>query len=237
MLEETLKFHQRTKIEKVSEEDEGEVPVTHVHVFHKEYPRFPHIDLPKTDDPDSQLDMLLNIRESTRIFSNTPIELKDVARILKSCRITDTNREPERRSYPSGGARFPVEIYLVSYNVDGLDSGAYHYNIKKEFLEQLLKEDLKTKRREMISPYLENPAATIVFASVISRSEVKYGYKAYPFSYIEAGHMGQNIHLACAEIGIGSCSVSGYVDDTIAEILDLTNDEIPIYTISIGGRR
>jgi nitroreductase len=46
--------------------------------------------------------------------------------------------------------------------------------------------------------------------------------------------MGQNIQLASSEIGIGSCPVSGFVDDNIKKILDLTNDEILIYSISIG---
>lgn len=118
-----------------------------------------------------------------------------------------------------------------------LDEGAYHYNIKKRSLEQLLKESLKTKKRELVSPFLENPAATIFFTSVISRSEVKYGYRAYLYSLIEAGHMGQNIHLKCSEIGIGSCPVSGFIDDTLIEILDLTKNEIPIYSISIGRIR
>ncbi len=46
--------------------------------------------------------------------------------------------------------------------------------------------------------------------------------------------MGQNIQLASREIGVGSCSVSGFVDKTIREILDLTENEIPIYSISLG---
>jgi SagB-type dehydrogenase family enzyme len=91
-------------------------------------------------------------------------------------------------------------------------------------------------RRELISPYLENPAASIFFTSCISRSEVKYGLRAYPYSLIEAGHMGQNIQLASREIGVGSCPVSGFVDETIKYILDLTENEIPIYSISIGHR-
>lgn len=91
--------------------------------------------------------------------------------------------------------------------------------------------------KELISPYLENPAGTIVFTSVISRSEIKYGYRAYPYSLIEAGHMGQNILLAATEIGIGACPVSGFVDDTVIKILDLTEGEIPIYTISIGRKK
>ncbi|MFC1682114.1 nitroreductase family protein [Nanoarchaeota archaeon] len=68
----------------------------------------------------------------------------------------------------------------------------------------------------------------------MARSKVKYGLRAYPYSLIEAGHMGQNIQLAASEIGIGSCPVSGFIDDTVKKILDLTDDEIPVYSISVG---
>lgn len=43
--------------------------------------------------------------------------------------------------------------------------------------------------------------------------------------------------LAVAEHNIGACPVSGFVDDSIKEILDLTEGEIPVYTISIGKRK
>ena len=230
-------FYKKIKLKQISEETEDSILITYTHVFHKEYPRFPIIKLSRFEENDSELETLLEMRESTRTFSNKPINLKDISKILRSCRIVNPNRDPEKRTYPSGGARFPVELYLISYNIKNLNPGAYHYNIKKEALELLLKKDLKNRRREFISPYLENPATTIVFTSVLARSEVKYGLRAYPYSLIEAGHMGQNIHLACAELGLGSCSVSGFVDDSVKEVLDLTEDEIPIYTISLGIKK
>ena len=69
--------------------------------------------------------------------------------------------------------------------MDGLTQGAYHYNIEDGTLELLLKKDLIGDRRQLISPYLENPAATIIFTSVIARSEVKYGLRSYPYSLID----------------------------------------------------
>ncbi|MCX6815587.1 MAG: SagB/ThcOx family dehydrogenase, partial [Candidatus Aenigmarchaeota archaeon] len=210
MLHETKRFHNKVKLKKVTDDPEGPVPITYTKVFYKEYPRLPYIVLPEIDYNDSQFETLLEMRESSRLFSDEPVKLKELSKVLRSCRIVDPSRDPERRTYPSGGARFPVELYLLAYNVDGLEGGAYHYNIKKEGLELLLRQDLRDIRRELISPYLENPAATIVFTSVIARSEVKYGHKGYTYSFIEAGHIGQNIHLACTEIGIGSCSVSGF---------------------------
>ncbi len=230
-------FYDRIRTKKYTEDDEGESPITHTKVFHKEYPRFPQFALPELSRQESEFETLLDYRESHRNFSDVPVKLEDLSKIIGSCRISNPQRQPERRTYPSGGARFSVELYYLSYNTEGLEEGAYHYNITENTLEQLLKENLTKVRRELISPYLQNPAGTIVFTSVLSRSAIKYGLRAYPYSLIEAGHMGQNILLAATEIGIGACPVSGFVDDTVIKILDLTEGEIPIYTISIGRKK
>jgi len=242
MLKEIKKFYNKIKILKYSEDPENEeIPITHIKIFYKEYPRLFSIKLPNINKEDSEFETILDYRGSQRLFSDKPLKLEEISKIIGSCRIiksdfsvTDNPLGKERRTYPSGGARFPVELYILSYNIKSLEDGAYHYNLRKNSLEQLLKKDLKPIRREIISPYLDNPAASIIFTSVISRSEVKYGLKAYPFSLIEAGHMGQNIQLASSEIGLGSCPVSGFVDATIQKILDLTENEIPIYSINIG---
>ncbi len=236
MLSDINRFYKKTKNTDMSDDPEEPVPITYIHVFHKEYPRLPNIHLPIVTNKESQLEMLLEMRESVRNFSDKLITLEEIAQILRSCRVVDFNRNPEKRTYPSGGARFPVELYLISFKVENLDPGVYHYNIKGESLETLWEKDVGDKQRELISPYLDNPSATIIFTSVIARSEVKYGIRAYSYSLIEAGHMGQNIQLKCTELGIGACPVSGFVDDTVNWLLDLTNDEIPIYSISLGWK-
>ena len=85
-----------------------------------------------------------------------------------------------------------------------------------------------------VSPFIENPALALIMTSVIPRSEVKYGNKAYPFSLLEAGHIGQNISLLSAKYNLCCCAIGGYVDETICEVLDLTPDEIPLYSLAIG---
>ena len=236
MLKEIRNFYKKIKLYEKDLENSAEetLNITHIKVFRKSYPRLPSVKLPEVNREDSEFETLLDHRESQRIFSHSPLSFREFSKIVGSCRIVDTKRKPEKRTYPSGGARFPVELYVMPYNVEELEQGAYHYNMKENSLELLLEKDLRNLRRELISPYLENPAATIIFTSVIARSEVKYGLRAYPYSLIEAGHMGQNIQLAASEIGIGSCPVSGFVDDTVKRILDLTDDEMPIYSISIG---
>lgn len=235
MIKDIENFYKKTKLKEIVETEETP-PIAYSHVFYKTYPRLPKVSLPK-EKPNKKskgLEDLWEKRKSIREFSKEPLSLDDVAKAIRSNKIIDPYRDPEKRTYPSGGARFPVETYLISFNVENLSSGAYHYNMKDDNLELLLKENLQEKNKEIVSPPLENPSAAIIMTSVLSRMEVKYGHKAYPYSFIEAGHMGQNIQLACAQEDIGSCCVGGFLDDTIKEILDLTENEIPLYVVGIG---
>lgn len=233
MLREIREFYSKTKLASNTFEEPGEAPITHIHVFHKEYPRLERISMPGAV-PAGELYDLLYSRESSRRFSDEPIAFATLSAILRSCGITDTARTPERRTYPSAGARFPVETYLVAFNVAGIGCGAYHYNISEHCLETLLSGNLEARAVDFCTTYLENPAAALVFTAVIPRSEVKYGIRSYQYSLIEAGHICQNAHLACTKFGVGSCPVGGFVNDSVSKILDLTRDELPLYVLGLG---
>lgn len=233
MDERIRQFYEGTASPSLSAANDGDIPLTHVKVFHKEYPRLPQVPLIEAAEKNG-LEQLLEQRSSEREFSDAPLSLGELSALVSSCSIVDADRDPERRTYPSAGARFPVELYVIAFTIDGLDQGAYHYNMVRRTLELLWKQDLRDRAVTIVSPYIHNPAAAIVFTSVIARSEVKYGLKSYPFSLIEAGHMAQNILLAATSRGIGTCPVGGFVNDAIREILDITPNEIPIYVMGVG---
>lgn len=235
MKKEIKQFYKLTKNNRIKSE-EIDPPISFIHIFHKEYPRLESIDLPNVRRL-QHLDSLFEKRRSTRDFDKKPLTLRQVAEVLHSCRIVQRGNEFERRTYPSAGARFPIEIYLVSFNVKNVAPGAYHFNSLNNSLELLLNNDLTGFSGEIVSTFIKNPSLAIIMTSVIPRAEIKYSYKAYPFSLIEAGHIGQNIYLACAERDIGCCAIGGYVDDRISKTLDLTEDEIPIYSFALGNIR
>ncbi len=233
MLKEIEDFYRSTKIERLAAIGEGEVPLAHVKIFHKQYPRLPNIVLPEAT-MSGELAELLRSRKSSRNFSTEPVTLEELAAILSSCAIVDTSGPFERRTYPSAGARFPVEMYVVNFSVAGLAPGCYHYDIEGRRLDVLWETDLRSRESEIVSPAVENPSASLVFTAVIARAEVKYGARAYPFALLEAGHMAQNVSLVGTRMGIGLCAIGGFVNDTIAQCLDLTKDEIPIYGMALG---
>lgn len=236
MLPEIQAFYEAAKVRKAATGPTGdaETPITHVKVFHKQYPRFPRIALPEANDT-GELAALMSRRATEREFSSTPLTLDQLAQVLHACHIVDNEREPERRTYPSAGARFPVEIYPIVFNVENLPLGCYHYDIAGDALEILWEKDLSSQTIEIVSPYVSQPAVALVFTTVIARAEVKHGARAYPFSLLEAGHMAQNVSLTCTKRGIGACPVGGFVNDTVAKIIDLTEHEIPIYVYALGS--
>ncbi len=233
MLNDIQTFYEKTKLSKPSKIPSGREPIEHVYVFHKSYPRLPKIKLPKKPLA-GEYESLLKKRRSERDFSKKPVTILELSNILKSLSITQ--KYPERRTYPSAGARYPVELYVAAFNMDGIKTGAYHFNFIDFSLEQILNTNLKIFEKELISPFLKQPAGVVILTGVLSRSYVKYANKGYPYTLIEVGHISQNLLLSSTKYKIGMCPVGGFVNDTVSKILDLTEEEVPLCVLGFGHK-
>lgn len=212
--------------------DQEEAPILHTHIFHKEYPRLKKIKFPPSKEI-SYLANLLKRRKSIRNFGTTSLN-RVIQSINNSFTILDHEEMAEHRSYPSAGARFPIELYLISFNLEGIDKGVYHYSLLGNHLEVLLQKDIDEHYTDIVSPYVHNAPCAILLTTVLSRSEVKYGMRSYLYSALECGHIGQNLYLAATELGLGCCAVGGFKDETLKELIDLTDEELPMYVLAIG---
>lgn len=137
--------------------------------------------------------------------------------------------------YPSAGARYPIETYLISNNIKDLDKGIFHYSVKNNELEKLLEKDLRKDSKKIFGAenYSTNPNF-LILTGVISRGEVKYGANAYRFSCIECGHIGQNFSLIATDKNLACCAIGGFDNNKIVKLLDLTEDELPLYAFAFG---
>lgn len=82
--------------------------------------------------PSKKIKSLLT-RGSTRSFERKRIPFKLMSQLLLTTAGIDQkvkNLDYCRRSYPSAGARYPLEIYVVSLRIEGFKEGLYHYNVK-----------------------------------------------------------------------------------------------------------
>ncbi len=188
---------------------------------HKEYARMPRVTLPNPTSTSVSLESVLQNRSSfDRSVSDRAFSQDELGTLLGLA--LGARKKQGSRNYPSAGAQFPIETYVIGNLLEGVDSGVFHYHPGAHALEHLwpLPESFDMSR--LIRPSITPLSSTfVIFTSVWERSAKKYGDFAYSHALLEAGHMAQNILLVATAIGAQCRPVAGCEDPYVAEILDL----------------
>ena len=174
-------------------------------------------------------------RASTRSFSGTPLTSGELSRLLY---LTAGMTRPGRRSYPSSGALYPIEVYPVVHNVEGVDPGIYHYDVRRHALERLAAGDFRDTvvRQALLQEFLGEAGAVLFVSVIFQRMRFKYQDRTYRYGLIEAGHVGQNVYLAAASAGLGACAVGAFLDDDMNDMLGIDGrEEAVVYMLGVGA--
>ena len=236
-------LHEETKNPMGIPADEKDWPESWKTVEFKEYPRMPQIVLPNPDLLSTPFGTVLEKRRSRKNFdSNVSLSLRELSTLLHfSAGISRNKETPERsfRFYPSGGGLYPLEIYLSLKKSDEIDSGIYHYNVRKHSLEKIHNE----KGAEMLwnmptYPWVKDAAALVFITAIFNRNMQKYRERGYRFIHIEAGALFYNFYLVSEAYGLGCCGVgaTGYIDDIVCKTLDLDTDTESMISLQTIGR-
>jgi SagB-type dehydrogenase family enzyme len=195
------------------------------------------INLPEPRyDSDVSIEQSLLNRRSTRSYTGEPLTLQEVSQLLWAAQgITDPRGF---RTAPSAGALYPLELYLVVGDVEDLIPGVYRYEPDGHQLVITMDGD---KRAELASAALEQSsvregAISIVFTAVYERTTGKYGERGIRYVHMEAGHAAQNLCLQATAMGLGIVTVGAFNDEQVAELLNLPENEQPLYVIPIGRK-
>ena len=195
------------------------------------------------EDLDLQQDFikLLTERRSSRVYTQQSISLLQLSFMLWATQgIKDIRGKSYAtlRTVPSGGARHGFETYMLVQHVEGLQPGAYHYlpvEHQLEFLYQV--KDLPTA----ISISLEGQSwaskASVVFywSFLPYRCEWRYGIWAHRVALIDAGHVGQNLYLACEALGLGTCAIAAFDMAVCDSLFGLDGEEeFTVYASPVG---
>lgn len=214
-------------------------------IHYKEYARFNKIHFDKSIRPlKASLWKILLTRKSNREFSRKKLSLVQLQQILfYSAGINTFTTEDkasfhETRVWPSAGARYPIEIYIMANKVESLRQYSYHYNVKRNLLEELFEIDNYAAIVEAITnqEWAKKSAALIILSSIFDRTRIKYGDRGYRYCLLEAGHIGQNVYLASNAMGVKCCAIGGFCEHAINNHLELDGlSESPIYILAIGN--
>jgi SagB-type dehydrogenase family enzyme len=193
------------------------------------------IKLPKPRyDSDVSLEKSLVKRRSVREYTHEPITLEDVSQLLWAGQGITSGWGG--RTSPSAGALYPLELYVIVGNVDGLARGAYKYNPKGHALAMVIEGDLRSQLADAAlgQSAIKNGAVDIVLTSINQRTTKKYGDRGIRYVLIEIGHAAQNICLQATAMELGSVMIGAFRDEEVRGLLKLPEEAAPLYIIPIG---
>ncbi len=188
---------------------------------------------PLTDGAVS-LEQALKLRRSIRSYTNEPLNLTEVGQLLWSAQ--GVTNERGFRTAPSAGATFPLEMFLVAVNIEGLKPGIYHYKPSDHQLEYLREGDFSEQLYHacLSQSMLLDGGATLVFAADFERTTNRYGERGIRYVHNEIGHASQNVHLQAAVLDLGTVVIGAYRDDEVEEILQLGEPYRVLYLMPVG---
>ncbi|MDO8481968.1 MAG: SagB/ThcOx family dehydrogenase [bacterium] len=211
-------------------------------IYYKTYQGIPIITLPQiTSQPANFFDMVTE-RKSVRGGHKEGVSVQDLSVLLKySCGLQDIVRgkdEVKFRAQPSGGARFPLEAYILSLKKEnGVAPGVYHYNIKKHALDILRVRSFPCEDIAGLFtyPWANDCSMALIITGVFERGAMKYGERAYRYAMLEAGHIGQGVYLAGASRGVGVTGMGGTHDEALHNLLDIDGtQESLVYALMLS---
>lgn len=182
-------------------------------------------------------------RESRREYSNQQISIEELSFLLWATQGIKQRLDSGHalRTVPSAGCRHALETYLCALKIQGLNTGIYRYlPLEHKLLFEFTEENLPRKivQAALGQPYPGEAAVTFIWTAVPHRMEWRYGIAAHKVIAIDAGHVCQNLYLACEAIGAGTCAMAAYDQERMDKLLRIDGeDEFAIYLASIGRKR
>ena len=176
-------------------------------------------------------------RRSVREFGGGALVLEEISQLLWAAQgITDKDGY---RAAPSAGALYPLELYVVAGDVEGLSPGVYRYRPKSHGLDHVASGELHKSLASaaLRQGWVRRAPAVLVIAGVYERSMKKYGPRGHRYTHIEVGHVAQNIYLQATALGLGTVLVGAFHDSEVQDVLSLPPDHEPLGLMPVGHKR
>jgi SagB-type dehydrogenase family enzyme len=186
----------------------------------------------RTEEHSGTLLSVLEDRKSIRDYSDDYVTLENLSYFLyNSSRIKKIVNSPEgmvtRRPYPSGGARYPLEIYVVNNKIDGIERGIHYYDPLKHRMILLnrnrrYQEKFNSFLLEVQSPFLKRaPDVAFVITAVFARTMWKYKNIGLSLIMSDLGCLYQTMYLIATDMNLAPCPLGKTHESLIRDWLKL----------------
>jgi len=190
------------------------------------------------------LSQVIAKRRSHREYANTPISLHELSLLLwaaQGCTSTD-----KHRASPSAGGQYPMDIYVVAANVEGLAVASYHYDAAQHRLCLVNEGDIRAVLSDAAigeQSWVNEAAVIMILVANFTAMRKHFhdqspiGVRGERYIYIETGAISQNIHLQATDLGLGMVLVGGYEDLKVQQRLNLVDGLAPTALLCLGRKK
>lgn len=144
------------------------------------------------------------------------------------------------KTSPSGGARHPVEAYVMVLRVAGVVPGLYHYSPRTGRLHLVRKGATPARAVEYLAgqTWYAGAAVIVFMTAVMPRLWWRYDHpRAYRAALLEAGHVCQTFCLTATWLGLAPFCTMALEDSRIERALGVDGvAEVLLYAAGAGSR-
>ena len=210
----------------------------------KRYRDAARLALPAPAAAVADLDSVLVSRRTVREFGRRPASLADFAAIVGGTFGRTGSHDAGlfgtlmTKTSPSAGSLHPIECYVLAWDVEGLASGLYHFDVGAGDLRRLRRGRFRAQAVRAASgqAWVGGAAFLCIMTAVIGRSLWKYQDEVtYRTLFLDAGHLAQTFCLLAVSRGLGSFTTAAFQDSYIEKLLGLDGaSEFPVYLCGAG---
>ncbi|HEQ78786.1 MAG TPA: SagB/ThcOx family dehydrogenase [Euryarchaeota archaeon] len=180
-------------------------------------------------------------RKSWRTFLQDPVSIEELSFLLWATQGVRDSSNMKRifRTVPSAGNRHAFETYLAVFDVEAVPKGLYRYLPLDHALAEVQHlPDLKEKVSKgcLGQDFVKKSAVTFIWTTVPYRMEWRYGEVSHKVIALDAGHVCQNLYLACEAIKCGTCAIGAYDQELMDSLLNVDGEEEFVIYIAPVGR-
>jgi len=195
---------------------------------------FAELPEPETAERGIALDKILLNPQTPREFARIPIS-RD--RLWHLARIGFRWGSPYPL-FPDGPYAALVRPLWIISNVIGVDNGIWYYNPKKDTWCLVRPGTFRydAQRLAMSNALFGNASAVCYIAANLHRLLSEGGPDLYRLAHLEAGMVGQRLHLCAASMALGACFTGNFCDEPARQFFQMekTGWEI-LYALAIGA--
>ena len=190
----------------------------------------------------STIDLISAIqdRSSHRQFTADPLSLEEVSFLLWATQgiRTKVSESTALRTVPSAGCRHALETYLCVLHVTGMEPGIYRYLPVEHQLLVVSREPGLAKKitaAALNQSFVGKAPVSFIWTTMPYRMEWRYDIAAHKVIALDAGHVCQNLYLACSAIHAGTCAVAAYHQQLMDDLLGVDGEnEFTLYLAPVG---